>query len=237
MKVNKVEEINYRLAAIQVLRILKEKLSYSELSAITNLSPTVLSRYINGHVIPSLDKARMIMDIFKKEYLIDIVKRRIFQDEVGAIDTSRIIYDSTLLKGVVLSEYNKLKGFKVDKILTMESDGIPVAVHFALILGVNVAVARKTKKIGVRDFVEIKQVFESGTYRYIYLPKGSIKKDEYVLVVDDIIRTGATIRALAKLCRTVKANLSAVFAVISIGDSKEKLREELNCPVESFITL
>ncbi|RLG59411.1 adenine phosphoribosyltransferase [Candidatus Geothermarchaeota archaeon] len=234
---NKVEEVNYRIAAIEALQILKKSLSYRELAAMMDLSPTVLSRYVNGHVIPSLEKARKIFELYKREYIVKTVKRRIFRDEVGAVDTSGIISDSILLKGIILSEYNKFRGFKIDKVLTMEADGIPVAVQFGLIFGVDLAVARKSKKVGVRNFIEIKQVFESGAYRYIYLPKGALNKNEYVLIVDDIIRTGATIRALAKLCKIAKANISGVFSIISIGSSAEKLKEELMCPVESFITL
>lgn len=232
-----MEELNYRIASIYVLRVLKKIFSYSELSALTNLSSTVLSRYVNGHVIPSIDKARMIFELYKREHLIRLIKERIFQDEVGAIDTSRIISDIDLLKAIALSEVEKLRAFRVDKVLTMETDGIPVAIQFCLALNVDLAIARKTKKIGVFDFIEIKQVFESGIYRYIYLPKHALKRGEYVLIIDDIIRTGATVKALANICKAAKANLSGVFTIISIGDTVKRLKEELNCPVESFLTL
>ncbi|MEM4038795.1 MAG: phosphoribosyltransferase family protein, partial [Nitrososphaerota archaeon] len=135
------------------------------------------------------------------------------------------------------AEYEKMNSMKIDKVLTLEADGIPVAYQIASMLGREVAVARKVKKLGVRDFIEIKQVFESGTYRYIYLPKGSIKKGDYVLITDDIVRTGATIKALMNLCKEVKANVSGIFTIIALKKINEKLEEELGVPVISFTTL
>jgi adenine phosphoribosyltransferase len=233
----KFEELVYRLHSIEALRILKKTMSYNELSSMLNMPPTALSRYVNGHVIPSLETARLILNIFKKKYLIMEVKNRIIFDEFGVLNNSLIIYDPVLLKYIILSEYERINSVKVDKVLTFETDGIPVAYQIASILGKEVAVAKKTKEIGVREFIEIKQVFNSGMYRYIYLPKNTIKRGDYVLLADDIIRTGATIKALINLCNKAKANVSGIFTVISLRKMCTKLEEELRVPVISFIEL
>jgi len=219
------------------LRLLKARMSYRELSSMLDVPPTALSRYVNGHVIPGLEVARSIFNILKKKYLIAEVRNRIIVDEFGVVDNSFIIYDPVLLKYIILSEYEKIDSVKIDRVLTMETDGIPVAYQIASILGKEVAVARKSKEIGVRKFIEIKQVFESGTYRYIYLHKDALRRGEYVLLADDIIRTGATIRALINLCKEARANVSSIFTVISIGKMRERLEEELGVPVISFMEL
>lgn len=233
----KIEELKYRLNSVEALMILKRTTSYDRLSSLLKIPPTALSRYVNGHVVPSLETAKAIYSIFKKEYLIKEVNSRLVVDEFGAIDSSQIIHDPTILKHIVMAEYEKMNSMKIDKVLTLEADGIPVAYQIASMLGREAAVARKAKKLGVRDFIEIKQVFESGTYRYIYLPKGSIKRGDYVLISDDIVRTGATIKALMNLCREVKANVSGVFTIIALKKMNEKLEEELGVPVISFTTL
>jgi len=237
LELRRLDELWYRLNSIEALRMLKKHMSYERLSSILGLPPAVLSRYVNGHVLPSPEKSRAIMAAFKREFLLDEVRRRLARDEVGAIDTGEIIHDPLLLKQIVLAELEKLMGFKVDRVMTMESDGIPVAYQLASILGVGLAIARKSKKIGVRDFVEVKQIFESGAYRYIYLPKGLVKKGEYVLLVDDIIRTGGTMRAMIALCKELKANISGMFSIIALRGVKERLMEEFNIPIESFITI
>jgi adenine phosphoribosyltransferase len=233
----KFEEFTYRLNSIEALRILKTRMSYKELSSMLNIPPTALSRYVNGHVIPGLEIARSIFNLLKKKYLISEVRNRIIIDEFGVIDNSFIIYDPVLLKYIVLSEYERVNSVKIDRVLTIETDGIPVAYQIASIFGKEVAVARKSKEIGVRKFIEIKQVFESGTYRYIYLHKDALRRGEYVLLADDIIRTGATIRALMNLCREARANVSGIFTVISIGKMSERLEEEFGVPVISFMEL
>jgi len=234
----KFEELTYRLHSIEALRILKKTMSYNELSSMLSIPPTALSRYVNGHVIPSLETARLIYNIFKKKYLIKEVNNRIIFDEFGVLDNSLIIYDPVFLKYIILSEYEKINSVKIDKVLTIEADGIPVAYQIASILGKEVAVARKTKELGVREFIEIKQVFESGTYRYIYLPKNTIKRGEYVFLVDDIIRTGATMKALVNLCRKARANVSGIFTVISLGKKvRTGLEGELGIPVISFLEI
>jgi len=233
----KAEELNYRLYSVEALRILKRIMSYDKLSSILNIPPTALSRYVNGHVIPSLETARLILNTFKREYLIKEVNNRIVVDEFGAVDSSMIIYDPVLLKHLIISEYEKINSVKIDKVLTLETDGVPVAYQIASMLGKEVAVARKAKKLGIRDFLEIKQVFESGTYRYIYISRSAIKKGEYVFLTDDIIRTGATIRALVNICKEAKANVSGIFAVISLKKMHAKLEDELGIPVNSFIEL
>ena len=233
----KFEELTYRLNSIEALRLLKTRMSYRELSSMLDIPPTALSRYVNGHVIPGLEVARSIFNVLKKKYLIAEVRNRIIVDEFGVVDNSFIIYDPVLLKYIILSEYEKIDSVKIDRVLTMETDGIPVAYQIASILGKEVAVARKSKEIGVRKFIEIKQVFESGTYRYIYLHKDALRRGEYVLLADDIIRTGATIRALINLCKEARANVSSIFTVISIGKMHERLEEELGVPVISFMEL
>ena len=233
----KAEELSYRLHSVEALKILKRIMSYDKLSSMLNIPPTALSRYVNGHVIPSLETARSILNIFKREYLIKEVNNRILVDEFGAVDSSMIIYDPVLLKHLIISEYEKINSVKIDKVLTLETDGVPVAYQIASMLGKEVAVARKAKKLGIRDFLEIKQVFESGIYRYIYISRNAIRKGEYVFLTDDIIRTGATIRALVNLCKEAKANVSGIFAVISLKKMHTKLEDELGIPVNSFIEL
>lgn len=233
----RLEEFWYRLGAVEALRILKKNMSYQKLSSLIDLPPSVLSRYINGHVIPSLEKARTILSVFKREFLISEVWKKLERDEVGAIDTSKVIYDPLILKFILMSEYEKIMGFRVDRVMTMESDGIPVAYQLASILGTEVVVVRKSKKIGVRNFIEVRQIFESGAYRYIYLPENVVKRGECMLLVDDMIRTGATMKALAEFCKRIGATISGIFTIVAMKSAKDKLHEELNISIESFITI
>lgn len=236
MVLRRAEELRFRMESAEALRILKGRMRYSELSPQLGLPPTVLSRYVNGLVVPSLEVARRIMALFRSE-LSREVESRIRRDDVGGVDVTDITHDPSLLRHVVESQREWFSGLKVDYVMTMESDGIPVAYQFAEALGTRMAVVRKSKKLGIRDFVEARQVFESGAYRYIYLPRKAARRGDYALLVDDVIRTGATVKAMAMLCGAVRSNVAGVFSVVGFRQALDRLREDLRVPVASFITL
>ncbi len=236
MVLRRADELRLRMASVEALKILKGRMRYSELSPTLGLPPTVLSRYVNGLVIPGLDVAKRIMSVFRAE-LAREVESRIRRDDVGGVDVTDVTHDPLLLRNVVESQREWFSGLKVDHVMTMESDGIPVAYQFAEALGVRMAVVRKSKKLGIRDFIEARQVFESGAYRYIYLPRKALRRGDYVLLVDDVIRTGTTIRAMSMLCELTRSNVAGVFSIVGFRQALERLREDLRVPVASFLTL
>ncbi len=85
------------------------------------------------------------------------------------------------------------------KVLTMEVDGVPLAVEVADEFNVNVAIAKSEKDQDIEDFYEQRVVYSPDSMKYLYLAKNSIKKGEHVLIVDDFIQSGITIDALVKL--------------------------------------
>ncbi len=236
MVLRRAEELKFRMASIEALRMLKHRMHYRELSPLLNLPPTVLSRYVNGLVVPSTEVARRIMAVFRAE-LSKEVESRIKRDDVGGVDVTDVTHDPALLRYVVESQREWFSGLKVDYVMTMESDGIPVAYQFAEALGTRMAVVRKSKKLGVRDFVEARQVFESGAYRYIYLPRKAVRRGDYALLVDDVIRTGATVKAMALLCEVTRSNVAGVFAIVGFRQALDRLREDLRVPVAAFLVL
>jgi len=52
-------------------------MSYDKLSSMLNIPLTALSKYVNGHIIPSLETTHLIFNIFKREYLMNEVNNRI----------------------------------------------------------------------------------------------------------------------------------------------------------------
>jgi adenine phosphoribosyltransferase len=54
---NRAEKAALQLRAVSVLRMLKETRTYDELADLTGLPAGDLNRYVNGHVLPSADRA------------------------------------------------------------------------------------------------------------------------------------------------------------------------------------
>ena len=58
---NRAEKATLQLQAVAVLRMLKETRTYDELAEVTGLPAGDLNRYVNGHVLPSVDRAEDIV--------------------------------------------------------------------------------------------------------------------------------------------------------------------------------
>jgi adenine phosphoribosyltransferase len=153
---------------------------------------------------------------------------------LGYFDNTKVISDTMLLERAVQQAVNKFAGQRVTKILTPETDGIPLATLLANRLGVPLAIAKKAREIGVGEFIE--EVYipsKSAMMMSFYVPRSMFRKGDCVLIVDDVIGSGETQRALIKIVRKAKAEVAGVYALMSIGvEWKRRIEDVANCPVE-----
>lgn len=233
---NKYLEMKTRLSSIEILRLMKEEHSYEELSSMLGLSAPILSRYINGHVLPNLERSKKIIEVFR-EQLIDLIKRRIRFEDGKIFDHSAVLYNPSLLDKISKLVFNEFSSMKVDKVLTVEADGIPLAVEVSREFGVNFVVAKSKKEMGIKDFIEVKRVFSSGAYSYLFVPEGSIEQNDKVLIVDDVVRTGFTLETLLEICKKCKAEPIGIFAMICFEDALNRLRQKINHPIKVLVRI
>lgn len=233
-------ELQERLSAVEILRILKKRYTYEELSKMLNLPVSVLNRYVMGRVVPRIDRARKILRFFGNRFdLAKEVKDRIKFDKLGYFDNTPIIFDISMLKLIIKYVVGKYMDKKISKVLTASTDGIPIAVLFANELGVDLIYAKKEKEVGVPEFLEESYIpSSSGVYMNLYLPKGSITSSDRILIVDDIIRSGETQRALINLVRKSGAKMVGIFILIAVGNSwKNYISSYKNIPVDVFVQI
>ncbi len=223
-----------RLSSIEVLRLIKKNQSYEELSSLLGLSAPILSRYINGHVLPSLERSKKIIETFK-EQLTSLIKERIKFEDERIFDHSAVLYNPNLLDKISKLAFYEFGTMKVDKVLTVETDGIPLAVQVGREFDVNFVVAKNRKEMGIKDFIEVKRVFSSGAYSYLFVPRGSIEQNERVLIVDDAVRTGFTLETLLELCKKCGAEPIGIFAVICFEETLNRLEQKLDCPIKVLV--
>lgn len=220
------ESMKMRIRSVEYLKMLKKEHTYAELSRMFHLPATVLNRYIMGKVLPNEDRAKEFISYFRKRYSVqEEIKKRIKCDDEGYFDNSTILYDTLLLKEV--AEHVAERFPRTQKVLTSETDGLPVAYSISLRLGVDAVYARKNKEVGITDYIEETYVpSSSGRLMSLYLPVGAIHKNERVLIVDDILRSGETQRALIKLAERSGASIYGIFMVITIGDAALEMGEK-----------
>lgn len=236
--VNQLRAIKMKLRAIQYLRLLKKRYTYDKLSRELDLPIPVLNRYVRGYVLPREDRARKIIKFAEKELdLENELMRRIKFDKDGFFDNTKIIYDINLLKIIVEKVLLKLNKWNINKVLTAAADGIPLATLVASELGVDLVYAKREKEVGIKSFIEERCVpGSSGIVVPLYIPKGTIRQKEKVLIVDDIIRTGETQKALINIVKKARGEIAGIFVLIAIGDIwKEHIPN--NIPVEIFLKI
>jgi purine operon repressor len=232
------EDLKLRLMTIELLRTAKYKrnITYRELASKTGLPVTVLSRYAKGHVLPNTARAKQLWRVLTKLVGLEPeLRSRIKFDEEGYFDNTEIVGDFNILQQAANHALANFAGKRVTKVLTAAVDGIPLATMVANALGVNLVVAKRSKEVGVKSFLEETYVLgrDSGVTMTLYIPKEIIKKRDSVLIVDDMIKTGETQAALVNLVRKAKAEISGVFSLVAVGEEwKKRLKATSEAPIE-----
>ena len=235
-----VSDLKFRLMTIDLLITAKRSFTYRELSSKTGLPVTVLSRYVKGHVLPSSTRAKHIWQSLEKLVgLEEELKRRIKFDEFGYFDNSTIISDPLLLQMGAQYVFSHFSGRRITKVLTAATDGIPLATLVSQALGTEMVIAKKTKDVGVKGFVEESYIpGNSAIVLTLYIPRNVIHRGDSVLIVDDVIKTGETHRALANLVNKCRAEVSGIYALVAVGDKWRDVFSSIgDFPVEVVLTV
>ena len=111
---------------------------------------------------------------------------------------------------------DKSKKFKFDKIAAIESRGFIFASAVSYILKKPFIMLRKKNKLPA-DVHSIDFKLEYGTAT-IEVHKDSISKKDKVLIIDDLIATGGTAEAAAKLIEISGGKVAAFIFVINLFD-------------------
>lgn len=139
-------------------------------------------------------------------------------------DITTLIGDGEALKCSIDKIVEHLKDKNVDLIVGPEARGFIFGVPVAYALGVGFVPVRKPGKLPC-ETVSVDYGLEYGNDT-LEIHKDAIKKGQRVAIVDDLLATGGTIEAVAKLVETVGAEVVALdFAIDLTGlNGREKLQ-------------
>lgn len=121
----------------------------------------------------------------------------------------------------------------VEKILTAEAMGIPIAAGLSLATGIPFTVARK-RRYGLPDEVVVTQrTGYGGSNLHVH----GLAEGERILLLDDVVSTGGTLRALATACRQARATIVGARVVVNKSLDLGALTKDVGAPVEALVTL
>ncbi|WXG43077.1 MAG: phosphoribosyltransferase family protein [Promethearchaeati archaeon SRVP18_Atabeyarchaeia-1] len=235
-----LKDIMSRIRVVETLRLLKKTHTYAELSAASSLPVTVLNRYVKGRVLPSRDRSELLFKTFQDMFnLSQEVRKRIVFDKNGYFDNTPLLSDTLLSREIAREVARRFANRKVNKVISPAVDGIPIAVHVANELGVDLVIAKKAKEVGIESFIEESYVPSySGVMMTLYLPRKAVSTKDKVIIVDDVIRSGETQRALIDVTNKLGATIVGIFILVAIGNLWEKeLKLPPSCQMELLVKL
>ena len=131
-------------------------------------------------------------------------------------DITTLIKSETAFEESINQIVERSKKFKIDKIAAIESRGFVFASAVSYILKKPFIMLRKKNKLPA-DVHSVDFELEYGTAT-IEVHKDSISENDSVLIIDDLIATGGTAEAAAKLVEISKGNIAAFIFVINLFD-------------------
>ncbi len=126
---------------------------------------------------------------------------------------------------------------KASRILTAEISGIAPAVMTGLALGIPVVFARKSKPVTMPDqvYLTVAPSHTKGINVELIVSPEYLAKGERVLIIDDFLASGSTIKGLVRLIQAAGATLVGIGALIEKDfEGGRDLLTPLGVPIESL---
>lgn len=112
-----------------------------------------------------------------------------------------------------------------DYIVTAEAKGIPLAHEMSRQSGKKYFVARKKPKLymtGVFDVVVNSITTEGEQHLYLDITEAAEMKGKKVIIVDDVISTGESLKAVQKLVAEAEADLVGNLTILAEGEAADR---------------
>ena len=149
-------------------------------------------------------------------------------------DITTLIKDKDAFAEAISQIVERSKKYDFDKIAAIESRGFVFASAVSFVLKKPFIMLRKKNKLPA-EVHSVDFELEYGTAT-IEVHKDSFEKNDNVLIIDDLIATGGTAEAAAKLIKMSDANVAAFIFVINLSDLDGcKKLEDKGFKVENLI--
>jgi adenine phosphoribosyltransferase len=133
---------------------------------------------------------------------------------INFYDITTLLKDPEGLEGTIDALTEQCRGMEIDTIIGVESRGFIFAAPLAYQLGAGFIPVRKPKKLPAEK-VSISYDLEYGQDT-LEMHKDAVGEGHKVLIVDDLLATGGTARAVVDLVESVGGTIAALLFVVEL---------------------
>lgn len=137
-------------------------------------------------------------------------------------DITTLLQDKTTFRYTIDEMVRPYKTTKINKVVAIDARGFLLGAPIAYKLGCGICLVRKLGKLPYKTINEIyKKEYGSDT---IAMHKDTILKGERILIVDDLVATGGTIKAAINLVEKLGGKIVGISCIIDLpflGGSKK----------------
>ena len=122
---------------------------------------------------------------------------------------------------------------QIDKIVTMEAMGIPLATIVSLNMNIPFTIIRKRKY----DFPDEVSVKQATGYSNSKLYINGLTKGDKIVIVDDVLSTGGTLRAVLTALKKMGVVIKGVFIAVNKGNVAKEIMDESNVSIITLVNI
>ena len=130
--------------------------------------------------------------------------------------------DPEVLKAITKLVVDRVNWSKIDLVLGIEAMGLPLTAPLSMATGLPLIIARK-RSYGLEGEVEIDQ---STGYSKGAMYLNDLKKGERIVILDDVLSTGGTLKAVIEGVRRAGAQVAEIVTVVEKGGGMKRLQED-----------
>jgi adenine phosphoribosyltransferase len=137
-----------------------------------------------------------------------------------------------LLEEITDEFVTRIKKYKpFEKIVTIEAMGIPLATALSLRLNLPFTILRK-RCYQLPKECSVTQITGYSTSELFI---NGINKNESIIIVDDVLSTGGTLKAVLETLKHMQVRVKGVFIAVDKGTSAKSISSETNIPINSLV--
>jgi len=178
------------------------------------------------------------------EHLFGDENMTVFQDKIRIVpdfpkkgiefyDITTLIKDKQAFAEVIDLLYEKFKNYNLDYVVAIESRGYLFGAPLAYKLGCGLVIIRKPNKLPAKT-ERIEYGLEYGK-DILEIHTDSIEAGKKVLIIDDLLATGGTIKAACSLVEKLQGHIKALAFVVELKKLNGRKHLPQNLPIVSLL--